>query len=239
MAEEEERPRGEGFLAGWSRRKRAAAQAESEAAQEILVEEGIAPVADDPVDAEPEITEEELAALPKLEEITGETDLRPFQKRGVPEALRKAAMRKVWLSSSLIRDHDDPAVDYAWDWNSPEGVPGAGGVIGQDKVSKMLDDLVNKDTAKDAPATEAGVGSGASEAGDVEETERAAPVEGDGAEASDSPAEPALASEAHRLSEPGQAADKPAVETGEAGAPQEENGDGVLPPRRHGSAIPG
>jgi len=145
MPEEEDRRDGEGFFSAWSRRKRAAAQAEiaDDTPLPADVEAARSEQHDAAPDPEPVISEEELAALPSLDEITGQTDLQPFMKRGVPEPLRKAAMRKVWLSNTLIAGHDDPAVDYAWDWNAAEGVPGAGGILEVDRVSKMVDDLIN------------------------------------------------------------------------------------------------
>lgn len=137
MAEDDDRREyGEGFLAGWSRRKRAAARREV-ADAEAEAEPPEAPQGP----SEPEVDEDFIAALPPIDEVTGETDLEPFLRRGVPKCLRNAAMRKVWLANTLIRNHDDPAVDYAWDWNAPEGVPGAGGALSGEGVSKMVRDL--------------------------------------------------------------------------------------------------
>ncbi|MEM8571397.1 MAG: DUF3306 domain-containing protein [Pseudomonadota bacterium] len=151
MSDDERRSDGEGFFASWSRRKRAATRAEAiegrtkEAATDTQGEPTAA--ADEPPspEVEREITPEELEALPSIDEITGSTDLQPFMKRGVPQALQRAAMRKVWLTNSLISQHDDPAVDYAWDWNTPGAVPGAGGVLQEDKVAKMVGDLMNRE----------------------------------------------------------------------------------------------
>lgn len=156
MAENERREDGEGFLSAWSRRKRAVAREEiaAEARDREEVPEHASQVEDvaEQPDAE-EVDEAYLASLPPLEDITGDTDLQPFLKKGVPQPLRNAAMRKVWLANTLIRNHDDPAVDYAWDWNAPEGVPGAGGAISEDSVSKMVKTLVNRArTAEDGDA---------------------------------------------------------------------------------------
>ncbi len=88
--------------------------------------------------------EEELAALPSLDSITAQTDLRQFLRKGVPAALKNAALRKIWLLDPAIRNHVDYAVDYAWDWNVPGGVPGHGGQITGESVAKMLDNLLPK-----------------------------------------------------------------------------------------------
>lgn len=128
-------PDDEPFLSRWSKRKRAEQQA---------------PVADpapEPASEEPEaddsISEEELAALPSLEDFTPQTDIRPFLRKGVPQALRNAALRKIWLLTPAIRDHKDPAVDYAWDWNTPGGVPGDGAAPSPERAAQMLRELVD------------------------------------------------------------------------------------------------
>ena len=90
------------------------------------------------------LSEEELAALPSLDSITTQTDLRQFLRKGVPGALKNAALRKMWLLDPAIRNHVDYAVDYAWDWNVPGGVPGHGGQIAGESVAKMLDKLLPK-----------------------------------------------------------------------------------------------
>lgn len=146
MSKDDDQKPGEGFLEAWSRRKRAATRAEAnqtEAKAEDAVSAVEAPV-EAPLEAEPEdgLSAQELAALPSIDDINGDTNLQPFLKRGVPSDLRKAALRKVWLSNKLIAGHDDPAVDYAWDWNAPEGVPGAGGLLSKDGVAKMMGDLI-------------------------------------------------------------------------------------------------
>lgn len=236
MGRNDERREDESFLAAWSRRKRAAKRAQ--AADTPTEREPLQPagegesaaVVEAPV--EPEITEEELAALPRLEDVTGNTDLKPFFKRGVPQSLRKAAMRKVWLGNALIRNHDDPAVDYAWDWNSPEGVPGAGGTVAREKVAKMIDDLINKvkgkseETVAPDPAVEPGEAGTEAVEGAVEGA-----VEAAAAEAVPAP-QAAVATESRRLSVPKEAS----PETPSAAS--EEKGTHRVPARSHGGAVP-
>lgn len=127
-------PEDESFLARWSKRKRLA---EEEPAPELPPEEPLPPEESD------SISEEDLAALPSLEEFTPQTDIRPFLKKGVPQALRNAALRKIWLLTPAIRDHKDPAVDYAWDWNTPGGVPGDGAAPTAERAAQMLRDLLH------------------------------------------------------------------------------------------------
>ena len=238
MAEDEENRDGEGFFAAWSRRKRAAARAEAQATDAEVQ----APASEDEAEAEagpdaaPEISEEELAALPPVEAITGKTDLQPFMKPGVPAALRKAALRKVWLSNTLISGHDDPAVDYAWDWNAPDAVPGAGGALQGDKVAKMVDDLINRDRGEPSPNDTSPPASDVAKPlpdGEIGAASDATP--GEGQERAATKPAPSAPLDPPRHDDP---PDVPDARGGAASDP----GDGTAPetptPRRHGSAIP-
>jgi hypothetical protein len=127
------------FLKRWSRRKLTSGKAEAAEPEsaEALSEAEAPAAAGSPPEASPgtespdeEVLDEaELARLPPLAEITVKTDLAPFLRKGVPLALKNAAMRKMWMLDPAIRDHKDFAVDYAWDWNTPGGVPGNAGTI--------------------------------------------------------------------------------------------------------------
>jgi hypothetical protein len=105
----------EGFLSRWSRRKRGVRE-EAPADARPSAEAPVAPA------AEPE-PEPDLSLLPKIEDLTAESDLKPFFAKGVPLALRQAAIRRMWTLDPVIRDFVGPA-DYAWDFNAPDGVPG-------------------------------------------------------------------------------------------------------------------
>lgn len=131
------------FLGRWSRNKRA----------QPVTPEAVAepePVANQ----EPEpLTEEQIAALPDIDDLTPQTDIRVFLQKGVPQALRNAALRRKWMLVPGIRDHKDPAVDYAWDWNTPGGVPGDGAAPSPERAAQMLRDLFAP--RHDAAATQA------------------------------------------------------------------------------------
>lgn len=129
-----------GFFRRFSRRKLAAARPVPEA-----------PPAQDPaaIEAEPVAEPESvdaayIEALPPIESIGAGSDIKPFLARGVPADLRNAAMRRLWSASPGVRDYLDPAVDYAWDWNAPGGVPGGGGTLSQVRVAQMVKDLIGK-----------------------------------------------------------------------------------------------
>jgi len=143
-----------GFLERWSRRK--AGEGQAEAAPDAVQPVAPAPQAELPPEpqAPPLITDEELAALPRIEDLTPDSNLAPFLRAGVPSGLKNAAMRKMWLLTPAIRDHNDCAVDYHWDWNTPGGVPGSGGRLEPDAVRKMLKGLTEPRPAQKPEAAE-------------------------------------------------------------------------------------
>lgn len=124
-----------GRLKGWSRRK-LDAKKQDQLDEETTVEP-LPDVPEAPVD-DPEL----IAALPSLDDITADFDMTPFLAKGVPAHLKNAALRKLWRASPAVRDYFDPAVDYAWDWNAPGGVPGGGGVLSEQSIAKMVKDLI-------------------------------------------------------------------------------------------------
>lgn len=128
------------FLARWSKRK---AAAKAEPPPEPAREEAAATPVAEP-QAAPEVAAEEvdLSALPPLQSITAETDITGFLKRGVPEALRTAALRKVWTSDPAIRDFIGLS-ENAWDFNDPAAIPGFGPIdMPSDQVRQMAAELV-------------------------------------------------------------------------------------------------
>ena len=116
------------FLSRWSQRKRLAAEEARKAAEAA------------PAPAEPVAEEEpfDLSQLPDLESLTPETDISLFMQKGVPDELRNLALRKMWALDPANRNYVGDALDYAWDWNAPGGVPGGGDLgVGFD-TAKMV-----------------------------------------------------------------------------------------------------
>jgi hypothetical protein len=103
----------------------------------IISSADVQPVEDLP--AAPPVEEEpfDISTLPTLEEITGESDLSVFLQKGVPQALKNAAMRRVWALDPQISAISGP-LDYAWDFNDPNGVPGFGPLAADFDPSDML-----------------------------------------------------------------------------------------------------
>jgi hypothetical protein len=137
----------DGFLSRWSRRKAAArvappAEAEAEA-----------PPVEAPPPPEPEMTAEEIAALPPIETADAE-GLKAYLRTGVPTALKTLAMRRMWAANPLIRDYVDPALDYAFDWNTPGLAPWS--PLGAGDDAQALAERILKGPARQVEATDPG-----------------------------------------------------------------------------------
>ncbi|MDP2358807.1 MAG: DUF3306 domain-containing protein [Beijerinckiaceae bacterium] len=129
-ARDDDADREQGFLGRWIKRKaevRDHSEAETEAKEEAAPaaredggaeQAGLRTAAQEPAF--------DLSKLPRLDEITAETNITDFMRREVPAALRNAALRQAWAIDPAIRDYVNPAREYAYDWNVPGGVPGNG-----------------------------------------------------------------------------------------------------------------
>ncbi|MCW5770285.1 MAG: DUF3306 domain-containing protein [Rhodospirillaceae bacterium] len=114
----------DGFLKRWSRRKRAGDEAPPPAppAEPKPADSPPAHAAAVRAKSEQDADDVEIdpAILPSLESLGADSDYTVFLKKGVPEALRLAALRKAWVLDPEIRDFPSPAADYGWDFNTPE-----------------------------------------------------------------------------------------------------------------------
>ncbi len=63
-------------------------------------------------------------------------------RKGVPEHLRNAALRKSWALDPAIRNYVNPALEYAYDWNTPGGVPGSGELGAGMDVARMVSQIM-------------------------------------------------------------------------------------------------
>lgn len=223
--------RGEGFLARWSRRKRAAREGLA-----VEADPAASPSAQAPQDTAPPPAEEEpidLDQLPKIEEITAETDLSVFFRRGVPAALRNAALRRVWSLDPTIRDFIGPA-DYAWDWNTPGGVPDFVDGVGETPTIRALVERMFSPSPPVRRKAEAEAEAPASLAAAEDRRDLPDPVRPPSA-----PPPPAVAAHAEP-DQPGSTMGKtPASAEGATAVPEAE--PFLTPaalPRRHGGALP-
>jgi hypothetical protein len=229
MSGPDEADRDKGFLARWSQRKQEAKQPEPQpdapAAESVESSGSPAPQGED---VTPEF---DLSTLPKLEDLTASTDMSAFLRKGVPEHLRNAALQKSWALDPAIRNYVNPALEYAYDWNTPGGVPGGGELGAGVDVARLVSQIMGESAAEPINFD---VNSG-------DETARS-PVE---------PPERDLSAKAQEdlaaqpLSEP--AAETEAVSKAEGGTGEPTQADGFQPAkpaapqqpvRRHGTAKP-
>jgi hypothetical protein len=87
----------------WSRLKQAARRPPAEAPRAAPQAEATLPEAPAP------------AELPSIESLTAESDFSPFMRADVPEALRNAALQKLWRSDPLYANLDG-LLEYGEDY---------------------------------------------------------------------------------------------------------------------------
>lgn len=250
MAEKERR--GEGFLARWSRLKRgggeegrgpapatpsakppapaAASQAAPLAPPRAAPAPAPPPAPGRAPDAEPEI---DLASLPPVESLTAESDITVFLRKGVPAALRNAALRRIWSLDPAIRDFIGPA-DYAWDWNTPGATPGyAAEIASGPDVEALADRILGLAREPSRPKAQAARDpSPASASGD------AAPLDGGDGPSASPPASSVRLSDAPTPMPQAEQPPADAATTEPAGAAPRD--PARRPPQRprHGGAVP-
>jgi hypothetical protein len=144
MSGPDETDRDKGFLARWSQRKQEAKLPEPDALAAESAESSSSP-APQGEDVTPEF---DLSTLPKLEELTGSTDITAFLRKGVPEHLRNAALQKSWALDPAIRNYVNPALEYAYDWNAPGGVPGGGELGAGVDVARLVSQIMGEGAAE-------------------------------------------------------------------------------------------
>jgi hypothetical protein len=215
------------FLSRWSQRKQEAKQPERD---EPAVEAELPSTPVPESYAEPEF---DISSLPKLEDLTETTDITAFLRKGVPEGLRNAALRKSWALDPAIRNYVNPALDYAYDWNTPGGVPGSSEIGAGVDIARMVSQIMGGGESVTEP--QASTASAENEA-----TAASAPFPNDSAPQKTEPDLPVqavrLSSEAQRLSNneetaANKVAPQPDSDESNAAAPQQAV-------RRHGSAKP-
>ncbi len=204
-----------GFLGRWARRKQEAQRAAREPAVAAPAEVTPPPAAEQPAADLP---------LPSLDSIVPGADVSAFFQAHVPEALRKAALRKLWTTDPEISGFIEMA-DYQWDFNNPDAIPGWGSRLDMPDVRRLAGRLLG-----------------------VEQEERNAAPDRDAAPAADSDLEMHVNQEtpdAPALIDEGGASTpfvaSPAPPRAEDGAVQKTPSDSVLythAKKRHGGALP-
>jgi len=129
----------EQFLARWSRRKQEAKSGHVETAPEEAAE-AHRPALSDRAAAEPAPLETEMSNLPPIESIDAATDITAFLRKGIPQELSRAALRRAWSADPAIRDFIGLA-ENAWDFNDPNAMAGFGPL---DDSADQVDALVRR-----------------------------------------------------------------------------------------------
>lgn len=153
------------FLSRWSRRKREAGlrpekgeEAPPASASEGEVNSG-RPISSPA--APSEIPEFDVSKLPPIDSISADTDISVFMQKGVPSALRDAALRRVWSADPAIRDFIGPNENF-WDAAGPDGIAGFGDLAPGFDVKRMVAELFGetKPEAADSPDSRGGPATG-------------------------------------------------------------------------------
>jgi Protein of unknown function (DUF3306) len=132
------------FFSRWSRRKQEAGErtetkeAAGNPPAEPVAKSEPGGVASAPKTAQ--LPKLDVESLPPIESISAETDITAFMRTGVPEALKRAALRRAWSSDPAIRDFVEVNENY-WDAAGPDGIPGFGDVNPNLDVKRMVSEL--------------------------------------------------------------------------------------------------
>lgn len=130
----------------------------------------------------------EAAGLPAIEELDADSDYSAFLARGVPEALKRAALRKLWRSNPVFANLDG-LNDYDLDYNVVDRVLNLA-----EAGAKVVKSLTSEETPASRTADVQGPSSnedGATADGaETEATETSDAVPGDGDEPRDNGREP-------------------------------------------------
>lgn len=90
-------------------------------------------------DEEPEF---DLSSLPSLDSITSATDITSFLRKGIPQELKRAALRRAWSADPAICDFVGLA-ENAWDFNDPTAMPGFGPLdCSEAELAALVDRIV-------------------------------------------------------------------------------------------------
>ena len=135
----------EGFLKRWSRRKRANRLAPSEPSPSDgdstgRDQGGLARAEAKPSPCPAPSETSVPITLPPIETIDGRTDIRPFLAAGVPQEIRRAALRRAWSADPAIRDFVGLSENF-WDSTSGSGIPGFGSLT-IDEARRLLEQLM-------------------------------------------------------------------------------------------------
>ncbi|MCK6451244.1 MAG: DUF3306 domain-containing protein [Alphaproteobacteria bacterium] len=93
----------EGFLKRWSRLKTKEREEVRRASSDVASNSQETTIT---ISKEKKIDEKRVSELPPVESLTKDSDFTAFLRKGVPEALRQQALRKLWASDPTIATPD-------------------------------------------------------------------------------------------------------------------------------------
>ena len=131
----------EQFLTRWSRRKQEAKAGRAEPAAEDAAAARVPAPSDRPaVELVPPVAN--LSNLPPIESIDAATDITAFLRKGIPQELSRAALRRAWETDPAIRDFIGLA-ENAWDFNDPNAMSGFGPLdYTEEQLAALVDRVV-------------------------------------------------------------------------------------------------
>lgn len=180
---------------------------------------------------------EDTPPLPAIDDLTADSDITGFLRKGVSEELQRLALRRIWSLDPAIRDFIEMA-ENQYDWNVPGGVPGFGEIAPGTDITALLAQATGAgnralpEASPDAIAAADGSGRTGTAPGIEARTPEPSPVRRQEVAA----ASPEPGPEAVPAGERPDADPSSEPESG-SGKPEPEP-DGHLPRRRHGGALP-
>src|SRR5438128_1725529 len=131
----------EEFLARWSRLKRETRPA-NDALQPAEPTQAPSPAPPSNTVEDPGALEVDLSHLPPIDSIDAGTDITAFLRKGIPQELSRAALRRAWTADPAIRDFIGLA-ENAWDFNDPNAMPGFGPLdCSEGELAELVDRVI-------------------------------------------------------------------------------------------------
>lgn len=132
----------EEFLARWSRRKQEARSGNPAAPESVEPMQADDPTPPSGTAEIPPNPDPDLSSLPPIESIDAATDITAFLRKGIPQELSRAALRRAWTADPAIRDFVGLA-ENAWDFNDPNAMPGFGPLdCSEAELGELVDRIV-------------------------------------------------------------------------------------------------
>jgi len=139
------------FLTRWSRRKRENEAGPAKTDRDESKQAALETADEKPATsskATPAEPEFDVSKLPPIESIGAETDISVFLQKGVPSALRHAALRRAWSADPSIRDYVGINENF-WDAAGPDGIPGFGELDPNLDVKRLVAELFGERPAEE------------------------------------------------------------------------------------------